>query len=92
MLDVKPVEYFATGIKREKRDCKSCEERGVSTAAVPERIAPMSLLSDRLVAGIVVAKYSDYVGFAVMWRCGGVGTWIQYLSILKTTQRSCGEI
>jgi hypothetical protein len=41
VLDVKPVEYFATGIKREKRACKSCEERGVSTAAVPERIAPM---------------------------------------------------
>ena len=45
--------------KREERDCKSCEERRVSTATVPERIGPMSLLIDRLVAGVVVAKYAD---------------------------------
>src|SRR5271168_1643298 len=38
VLDVRPVEYFVTVIKREKRACRGCEEQGVQTAAVPERI------------------------------------------------------
>jgi transposase len=59
VLDVKPVEYFVTVIKREKRACKNCEEQGVRTAAVPERIAPKSLLSDRFIVDIVVSKYCE---------------------------------
>ncbi len=59
VLDVRPAEYFVTVIKREKRACKCCEQQGVCTAAVPERIAPKSLLSDRLIVDIVVAKYCE---------------------------------
>ncbi|HMG01766.1 MAG TPA: IS66 family transposase [Edaphobacter sp.] len=59
VLDVKPAEYFVTVIKREKRACKSCEEQGVRTAAVPERIVPKSLLSDRIIVDIVVDKYCE---------------------------------
>jgi transposase len=59
VLDVKPAEYFVTVVKREKRVCRSCEEQGVRTAAAPERIAPKSLLSDRLIVDMVVAKYSQ---------------------------------
>ena len=59
VLDVKPAEYFVKVIKREKRACKSCEEQGVETAAVPARIAPKSIFSDEVIAGFVVNKYCD---------------------------------
>lgn len=59
VLDVRPAEYFVTVIKREKRACKRCEEQGVQTAAVPERIVPKSLLSDRVIVDLVVAKYCN---------------------------------
>ena len=57
VLDVRPAEYFVTVIKREKRACRSCEEQGVATAAVPERIVPKSLLSDQVILDLVVGKY-----------------------------------
>src|ERR1700739_968639 len=44
VLSKKPAEYFVSVMKREKRAC-SCEEHGVATAAVPERIAPTPLFS-----------------------------------------------
>src|ERR1019366_203278 len=45
VLDVKPAEYFVLVTKREKRACKKCEERGVVTAILPERIINKSLVS-----------------------------------------------
>ena len=59
VLDVRPVEYFVTVIKREKRACRGCEEQGVQTAAVPERIVPKSLLSDQVIIDLVVRKYCE---------------------------------
>jgi transposase len=37
--------------------CKSCEERGVVAAPVPERIIEKSLVSDRMIIDRVVSKY-----------------------------------
>lgn len=59
VLDGRPAEYFVKVIKREKRACKSCEERGVRTSPVPERIAPKSLLADNVIVDIVVNKYCE---------------------------------
>jgi transposase len=59
VLDVRPAEYFVTVIQREKHACKGCEERGVQTAAVPERIVPKSLLSDQVILDLVVRKYCE---------------------------------
>jgi transposase len=76
VLDVRPAEYFVTVVKREKRACKKCEEQGVRTAATPERIAPKSLLSDRVIVDIIVAKYCEstplYRQQAVLQRDAGV--------------------
>jgi transposase len=57
VLDVRPAEYFVRVIKREKRACRDCEERGVATAPVPERIVAKSVLSDQMIVEAVVAKY-----------------------------------
>jgi transposase len=59
VLAVKPAEYYVQKNKLEKRACEDCEEEGVSTAPVPERIVPKSLLSDQVIVDIVVAKYCD---------------------------------
>jgi transposase len=59
VLDVRPAEYFVTVLKREKRACRQCQENGVRTAAVPERITAKSLLSDRVIIDIVVGKYCE---------------------------------
>jgi transposase len=76
VLDVRPAEYFVSVIQREKRACKSCEEQGVRTAAAPERIVPKSLLSDRVIVDLVVAKYCEamplYRQQAVLRRDAGV--------------------
>src|SRR5438270_11035765 len=56
VLDVRPAEYFANVIKREKRACQQCALQGVRTAEPPERIAPKSLLSDRFIIDLVVGK------------------------------------
>jgi len=65
-LDVEPAKYFVVVTKREKRACKSCEERGVLAAPLPPRIIEKSLVSDRVVVDTVVSKYADYVGHTVM--------------------------
>ncbi len=46
--------------RREKRACKGCAA-GVSTAPLPERIIEKGLVSDQLVIGGLVAKYSDHI-------------------------------
>jgi transposase len=58
-LDVEPLKYFVQVIKREKRACKHCEEQGVATAPVPERIIEKSLVSDQIIIDTIVAKYCD---------------------------------
>jgi transposase len=59
-LDVEPVKYFVLVTKREKRACKSCEERGVVAAPLPPRIIEKSLVSDRVIIDTVVSKYADH--------------------------------
>ena len=59
-LDVEPAKYFVVVSKREKRACKSCEERGVQAAPLPPRIIQKSLVSDRVVIDTVVSKYADH--------------------------------
>jgi transposase len=58
-LEVEPAKYFVLLIKREKRACRQCEEQGVSTAPVPQRIIEKSLVSDQVVLDTIVAKYCD---------------------------------
>ena len=59
-LEVEPAKYFVLVTKREKRACKSCEERGVVAAPLPPRIIEKSLVSDRVVIDTVVSKYADH--------------------------------
>ena len=54
-LDVEPAKYFVRVIKREKRACKTCEERGVQCAALPARIIDKSLAGDRLLLTVLGA-------------------------------------
>lgn len=60
VLSKKPAEYFVTVIKREKRAC-DCEQQGVVTARVPERIAPKSIFSDEVILDFLVGKFCDSV-------------------------------
>jgi transposase len=60
-LDVEPARYFVVVTKREKRACRCCAEGGVTAAALPVRIIDKSLVSDRVVIDVLVAKYSDHV-------------------------------
>src|SRR5271166_343019 len=60
-LDVEPAKHFVLVTKREKRACRRCEEQGVETAALPARIIPKSLVSDRLIIDTVVNKYCDHL-------------------------------
>ena len=71
-LDVEPVKYFVLVTKREKRACKRCEERGVMAAPLPPRIIEKSLVSDQVIVDSIISKYSNYVGFPVMWRSAPV--------------------
>jgi len=59
-LDVEPARYFVRVTKREKRACRGCEQ-GVTTAPAPERIVDKGLVSDRVVIGTVISKYSDHL-------------------------------
>jgi transposase len=59
-LDVEPTKYFVLVSKREKRACKSCEERGVVSAPLPPRIIEKCLASDRIVIDTVISKYCDH--------------------------------
>lgn len=60
VLDVQPARYFVEVIKREKRACKTCPERGVAAAPLPARIIDKSLVSDRVIINTVVNKYCDH--------------------------------
>ena len=57
VLDVRPAEYYVKVIRREKRACRDCEEQGVQTAPVPERIVAKSVLSDQVIIEAVINKY-----------------------------------
>ncbi len=57
VLDVRPAEYYVKVIRREKRACRDCEEQGVRTAPVPERIVAKSVLSDQVIIEATVNKY-----------------------------------
>ncbi len=59
-LDVEPAKYFVLVTKREKRACRSCEERGVVSAPLPPRIIEKCLASDRIVIDTVVGKYCNH--------------------------------
>lgn len=59
VLAMKPAEYFARVIKREKRACAKCIEHGVRTAAAPARIAPKSIFADETIVEFIVRKYAD---------------------------------
>jgi len=59
VLDMKPVEFFVTVLKREKRACSICIEQGVATAPVPVRIAPKSIFSDQTIVSFLISKYAD---------------------------------
>jgi hypothetical protein len=37
-------------------------------APLPPRIIEKSLVSDRVIVDAIIGKYSNYVGFPVMWR------------------------
>jgi len=75
-LDVEPARYFVQVTKREKRVCKRCEEQGVATAPLPERILEKSLVSDRVILDVVVSKYGDHCPLArqsaILWRDAGI--------------------
>ena len=57
VLDVRPAEYYVKVIRREKRACRDCQEQGVQTAPVPERIVAKSVLSDQVIIEATVNKY-----------------------------------
>jgi transposase len=59
-LEVEPAKYFVLVSQREKRACKSCEERGVVSAPLPPRIIEKCLASDQIVIDTVVSKYCDH--------------------------------
>jgi transposase len=59
-LDVEPAKHFVLVTKREKRACHRCEELGVP-AALPARIIPKSLVSDRVIIVTFVSKYRDHL-------------------------------
>ena len=59
-LDVEPARYFVQVTKREKRACRSCAERSVVAAPLPERIIEKGLVSDRVVVDTIVKKYCDH--------------------------------
>lgn len=60
-LDVEPVQYFVRVIKREKRACRSCPERSVVAAPLPDRIVEKGLASNRVVVDTIVKKYCDHL-------------------------------
>jgi transposase len=59
-LDVEPIKYFVLVTRREKRACKSCEERGVMAAPLPPRIIEKSLVSDQVIIDAIIGKYSNH--------------------------------
>ena len=60
-LDVEPAKYFVLVTKREKRACRSCEELGVVSAPLPQRVIEKCLAGDQIVIDTVVRKYCDHI-------------------------------
>jgi transposase len=75
-LDVEPAKYFVQVTKREKRACKSCEERGVVSAPLPPRIIEKCLASDQIVIDTIISKYCNHTPLyrqsAILKRDSGV--------------------
>jgi transposase len=75
-LDVEPIKYFVLVTRREKRACKSCEERGVMAAPLPPRIIEKSLVSDQVILDAIIGKYSNhcplYRQSAILLRDAGI--------------------
>ena len=75
-LDVEPAKYFVLVSKREKRACKSCEERGVVSAPLSPRIIEKCLASDQIVIDTVISKYCNHTPLyrqsAILKRDSGV--------------------
>jgi transposase len=61
VLGMKPAVHFVRVIKREKRACKHCANRGVITAPAPTRIAPKSIFANETIVEFIVRKYCDRV-------------------------------
>lgn len=62
VLDMEPVKYFVSVIKREKLACKRCEEAGVVTAPVGgPKIVEKGKLSDRIVVEVILDKYCNHL-------------------------------
>jgi transposase len=61
---------------RRKYACADCESNGnnpqMETAAKPEMAIDKGMAGPGLLAYIVTSKFSDYVGFPVMWRSASV--------------------
>lgn len=60
-LAYRPAVPYVQVIKREMRACKHCEELGVSTAPVPEKIIAKSKLSNGLIVSILIWKYVEHL-------------------------------
>lgn len=79
--------------KREKRACRRCEEQGVETAALPARIIPKSLVSDRVIIDTVVSKYCDHLPLYRLDRRGieyeALDNGISWCEDLAAAQRIC---
>jgi len=76
VLNVKPAEYYVEVVKREKRACRQCEERGVAMAPLPARIIDKSLVSDEVIIDTIVGKYANhcplYRQSAILLRDAGI--------------------
>lgn len=97
-LDVEPAQYFVKVIKREKRACRSCAERSVVAAPLPERIIAKGLASNRVVVDTVIQKYCDHLPLyrqeAILRRDAGVEIsrttldgWVMHVGELLTPIR-----
>lgn len=60
-LDVEPAKYFVEVIKREKRACPDCEEKGVMAAPLPPQIIDKGLASNEVVISTIIQKYCDHL-------------------------------
>jgi hypothetical protein len=49
VLGMKPAVHFVRVIKRKKRVCKHCLNRGVITVPAPTRIAPKSIFANETI-------------------------------------------
>ena len=59
-LCVKPAEYYVEVTLREKLACPKCEEMGVCVAPAPAKVVEKGILSNALVAEVILRKYCDH--------------------------------